>query len=81
MEYDYDEKIEEMQKYIEWLKEQKEQKKINLKIGKIDLDELSKYITQMKKEGRYFEKGDADYEESLKHPMGIPKNLWHIPNK
>ena len=64
------------------VKRAKRAKKINLKIGKIDLDELSKYITQMKKEGRYFEKGDADYEESLKHPMGIPKiyGIFQINN-
>jgi hypothetical protein len=68
-------KLKEMENYIKTLRESQQQKKL-IKPIKLDLD--LKYIEQMKKEGRWFEKGDPDYEESLKHPWGISKENWYI---
>jgi predicted Rossmann fold nucleotide-binding protein DprA/Smf involved in DNA uptake len=75
---DYDQEIKKLENAINILKDKKNKEKNQMfKPINIDIDEIRKNIEQMKKEGRWFEPGDDDYEESLKHPWGVPKQYWY----
>jgi len=76
---DYDEEIKKLEDAINILKDKKkEEMKHMFPPMDIDFNEIRKNIEQMKKEGRWFEPGDPDYEESLNHPMGTSKDSWYI---
>jgi hypothetical protein len=77
---DYDKQIKVLEDKIKELQELQEKQNLSKKIPfvEIDFDKGAKYIQKLKNEKRLFEKGDPDYEESLKHPIGTKKEEWYI---
>jgi hypothetical protein len=77
------EKIKKLEEELKILQNEVifDESKLNFPKINITIEQLNAYVDNLRKEGRWFDKDHPDYLESLRHPLGLKKEEWYIPNK